>query len=182
VAIIRGNVLSLTQEQMAERGAIESLSRGDLMFGLKRKAKLWRELLTAGVSKTGNVSATVSGKLVLSWHGTPTQKDDVLKMFPIIQQRMMPGVSLESFACVAIASIHHRGMAQDNEARNAQSIAMLWRLFTTPVDHNDPGFTYGDLVAVKNFHVAFELDEQPNDQFKVRWVVNMMSGHLPGLP
>jgi hypothetical protein len=61
------------------------------MFGLKRKAKLWRESFAAGTSNTGNVSATVSGKLVLSWHGTPTQKDDALKMLPVIQQRMMPG-------------------------------------------------------------------------------------------
>ena len=62
-----------------------------VMFGLKRKAKLWRELFVAGACNTGNVSATVSGKLVLSWHGTPTQKDDALKMLPVIQQRMMPG-------------------------------------------------------------------------------------------
>jgi hypothetical protein len=70
-------------------------------------------------------------------------------------------------------------MAQDDVARNMQSIAMLWRLFTTPVEHNDPGFTYGDLVAVRNFHVAFELREQPKDQFKVTWVINTMPGrHL----
>jgi hypothetical protein len=63
--------------------------------------------------------------------------------------------------------------------RNIQSIVMLWRLFTTPVVHDDPGFTYGDLVAVKNFHVAFELHEQPNDQFRVTWVVNVMPGATP---
>lgn len=148
------------------------------MFGLKRTAKFWRESFKAGASNTGNVSATVSGKLVLSWHGTPTQKDDALKMFPVIQQQIMPGVSLESFADAVIASIHDGGMAQDSEGRNIQSIAMLWRLFTTPVDHNDPGLTYGDLVAVKNFHVAFELHEQPNDQFKVTWKVNSMPGRL----
>jgi hypothetical protein len=149
------------------------------MFGLIRKAKLWRESFTAGASNTGNVSATVNGKLVLSWHGTPTQKDDALKMFPVIQQRMMPEVSPESFADATIANIHDEGMARDNEARNIQSIAMLWRLFTTPVDHNVPGFTYGELVAVKNFHVAFELHEQPNDQFKVTWTVNTMPGATP---
>ena len=113
---------------------------------------------------------------MLSWQGTPTQKDDALKMLPVIQQRMMPGVSLESFADAAIASIHDEGMARDNDIRNIQSIAMLWRLFTTPVDHNIPSFTYGDLVAVSNFHVAFELHEQPNDQFKVTWTVNTTLG------
>ena len=88
----------------------------------------------------------------------------------------MPEVSPESFADAMIASINDDGMARDNEGRNIQSIAMLWRLFTTPVDHNVPAFTYGDLVAVKNFQIAFELHEQPNDQFKVTWVVNTMPG------
>ncbi len=146
------------------------------MFELKLKVKQWRESFFAGISNTGNVSATVSGKLVLSWHGTPSQKDGALKMFPVIQQRMMPEASLESFADAVIANIHDGGMARDDEGRNIQIIAMLWRLFTTPVDHNDPGFTYGDLVAVKNFHVAFELHEQPNDQFKVTWNVSTMLG------
>jgi hypothetical protein len=122
----------------------------------------------------------VSGKRVLSWHGTPTQKDDALKLLPVIQQRMMPEVSPESFADAAIASIHDDGMARDNDARNIQTIAMLWRLFTTPVDHNDPGFTFGDLVAVRNFHVAFEVHEQPNDQFRVTWDVNTMPGRHEG--
>jgi hypothetical protein len=149
------------------------------MFGLKRKAKFWFESFTAGVSNTGNASATVNGKLVLSWHGTPTQKDDALKMLPVIQQRMMPGVSPEIFADATIANIHDEGMALDNDARNVQSIAMLWRLFTTPVDRDAPGLTYGDLVAVKNFHIAFELHEQPNDQFKVTWTVNTMPGATP---
>jgi len=117
----------------------------DLMFGLIRKVKYWRDSFMAGTSNTGNVSATVSGKLVLSWHGTPTQKDDALKMFPVIQQRMMPGVSSESFADAVIASIHDDGMAQDDVTRNIQSIAMLWRLFTTPVDHTVSGVTFGDL-------------------------------------
>ncbi len=35
---------------------------------------------------------------------------------------------------------------------------------------------YGDLVAVRNFRVAFEVHEQPNDQFKVTWNVNTMPG------
>lgn len=146
------------------------------MFGLKRKAKLWRESLAAGVCNTGNVSATVNGKLVLSWHGTPTQKDDALKMLPVIKQQMMPEVSLESFADAMIASIHDDGMAQDSLARNVQSIGMLWRLFTTPLVRDAPGLTYGDLVALQNFHVAFEVHEQPNDQFKVTWTVNAMPG------
>jgi len=89
---------------------------------------------------------------------------------------MMPEASLESFADAVIASIHDGGMAQDSEGRNIQTIAMLWRLFTTPVHHNDPGFTYGDLVATENFHVAFQLHGQPNDQFKVTWTVNTMPG------
>jgi hypothetical protein len=91
------------------------------MFGLKHKMKLWRESFRAGASNTGNVSATVSGKLVLSWHGTPTQKDDALRLFPGIQQRMRPGVSLEDFADAAIANIHDEGMAPDDVGRNIQS-------------------------------------------------------------
>jgi hypothetical protein len=142
------------------------------VFGLKRTAKLWRETFTAGVCNTGNVSATVNGKLVLAWHGTPTQKDDALKMFPVIRDKLMPGVELGSFADAVIACIYDDGLSPDKEGANAQRIAMLWRLFTTPVDRNVPGFTYGNLVAVKNFHIAFELHEQPNDQFKVTWVVN----------
>lgn len=146
------------------------------MFGLKRKLKSWREAFEAGVTNTGNVSATVNGKLVMSWHGTATQKDDALKMFPIIQQRLMPGETIESCADALIASIHDEGMSEDDHNRNIQTIAMLWRLFTTPVDDSDPGLTYGDLVSLKNFHVAFELHEQPNDQFKVTWTVNTMPG------
>ena len=142
------------------------------MFGLKRKAKNLRESFTAGIRNTGNVSATVNGKPVLSWRGTPTQKDGILEMFPVIHKRMMPDVSLESFADAVIASIHDGGTTRHNWARDVQSSAMLWRLFTTPVDHDIPDVTYGDLVAVKNFHVAFELHDQPNDQFKVTWTVN----------
>lgn len=71
-----------------------------------------------------------------------------------------------------IANIHDGDTTRHNWARDVQSSAMLWRLFTTPVDHNIPDVTYGDLVAVKNFRVAFELHEQPNDQFKVTWTVN----------
>jgi len=41
--------------------------------GLNRKAKMWREHISAGFFDTGNVTATVNGKLVLSWAGTPTQ-------------------------------------------------------------------------------------------------------------
>ncbi|HEY6618724.1 MAG TPA: hypothetical protein VIY68_04200 [Steroidobacteraceae bacterium] len=143
---------------------------------IKRNAKLWCEAFTAGIGNTGNVTATVGGKKVLSWHGTPTQKDDILKMLPVVQQRMMPGVSPETFADAMIAGIHDEGIAQDSLGCNIQSIVMLWRLFTTPVDREIPDFTYGDLVALKNFHVAFELHEQPNDQFKVTWVVNTTLG------
>lgn len=52
------------------------------MFGLKRKAKMWRESWVAGATNTGNVTATVGNKLVLNWHGTPTQRDDALRLFP----------------------------------------------------------------------------------------------------
>jgi hypothetical protein len=44
------------------------------MFGLKGKAKMWRETFVAGATNTGNVTATVGNKLVLNWHGTPTQR------------------------------------------------------------------------------------------------------------
>jgi hypothetical protein len=134
------------------------------------------ESFRAGRNNTGNVTATVGGKLVLSWHGTPTQKDGALKMFPIIQHRLMPGVPLENFADAMIASIHDEGMAQDDEGCNIQTIAMLWRLFTAPVDHDVPGLTFGDLIAVKNFHIAFEIHERPNDQFNVTWTINTMPG------
>lgn len=84
--------------------------------------KLLRELFTAGAGNAGNVSATVSGKLVLSWHGTPTQKDDALKMLRVVQQRTMPDASPENFADAVIANIHDEGMARDKDARNVQSI------------------------------------------------------------
>ena len=50
---------------------------------------------------------------------------------------------------------------------------MLWRLFTAPVDR-DVSLTYGDLIAVKNIHVGFELHEQPDNQFKVTWTISTM--------
>jgi hypothetical protein len=53
-----------------------------LMFGLKRKAKMWRESFAAGATNTGNVTATVDNKLVLNWHGTPIQRDGVLEDVP----------------------------------------------------------------------------------------------------
>jgi hypothetical protein len=49
---------------------------------------------------------------------------------------------------------------------------MLWRVFTTRLD----GGTYGDLIAHANLHAAFELHEQPNDQFKITWKINVMKG------
>ena len=55
------------------------------MFGLKRAAKMWREAFAAGATNTGNVTATVGNKLVLNWHRTPTQRDGVLQMFPVIR-------------------------------------------------------------------------------------------------
>jgi hypothetical protein len=70
--------------------------------------------------------------------------------------------------------IHDNGMSPDDLGRNIQSIAMLWRLFTTPVGGDLPDLTYGDLIAHTNLHVAFELHEQPNEQFKVTRNVTTM--------
>jgi uncharacterized SAM-binding protein YcdF (DUF218 family) len=81
---------------------------------LKGKAKMWRESFAAGATNTGNVTATVGDKLVLNWHGTPTQRDGVLQMFPAIRDKLMPGVELGSFADATIASIHDGGMSRDN--------------------------------------------------------------------
>jgi hypothetical protein len=145
------------------------------MFGLKHKAKMLRESLVAGATNTGNVTATVGNKLVLNWHGTPTQRDDALKMFPKIRDKLMPGVELGSFADGFIASIHDDGMSPDNTGSNVQSLAMLWRVFTTRLDAG----TYGDLIAHTNMHATFELHEQPNDQFKVTWKISVMRGRTP---
>jgi hypothetical protein len=96
-----------------------------LMFGLKRKAKALRESFVAGATNTGNVTATVGSKLVLDWHGTPTQRDDALRLFPIMRDKLMPGVELGSFADAVIASIHDDGMSPDNDTSNVQVIAMF---------------------------------------------------------
>jgi hypothetical protein len=152
------------------------------MFGLKRKAKLWRESITAGFFDTCNVSATVNGKLVLSWAGTPSQKDSALKMLPVVQQKLMPEVSPEAFADATIASIRDGGMASTDHGRNSQTVALLWRLFTTPVDRDLPGVTYGDFVATKNLHVAYEVEEQPNDEFRVTWRVSTTPSRPLWLP
>jgi hypothetical protein len=154
----------------------------ECMFGLKRKAKGLREHFTAGFFDTGNVSATVNGKLVLSWAGTPSQKDTALKMLPIVQQKLMPEVSPENFADVTIASIHDGGMASTYDGRNIQTVALLWRLFTTPVDRDLLGVTYGDLLATKNLRVAYEVEEQPDDQFKVTWNVSTTPSRQLWLP
>jgi hypothetical protein len=102
------------------------------VFGLKRKAKMWRESLVAGATNTGNVTATVGNKQVLNWHGTPTQRDDALRLFPVlVRDKLMPGVELGNCADAIIASIHDDGMSSDNLGSNIQTIAMLWRVFTT---------------------------------------------------
>ena len=67
------------------------------MFGLKRAAKMWREAFAAGATNTGNVTATVGNKLVLNWHGTPTQRDGVLQMFPVIRDRLIRGIEGDRF-------------------------------------------------------------------------------------
>src|SRR6516162_9723388 len=99
------------------------------MFGLKRKAKMWRESYVAGATNTGNVTATVGGKPVLNWHGTPTQRDDGLRLFPeVVRDKLMPGVELGDFADSIIATIHDDGMSPEDHGRNIQSMAMLWRV------------------------------------------------------
>ena len=154
------------------------------MFGLKRKAKALRETFVAGATNTGNVTATVGSKLVLNWHGTPAQRDDVLRMFPGMRDKMMPGLDLGTFADGIIATIHDDGMSPDNHGSNIQSIAILWRVFTTPLDgsdrtYGDPIAIYGDLIPFTNMHAAFELSEQINDQFKVTWKISVMKGRTP---
>lgn len=145
------------------------------MFGLKDKVKAWRESFQAGAANTGNVTATVGNKLVLNWHGTPTQRDGALRMFPVIRDKMTPGVDLGNCADAAIASIHDHGMSRDKDGSNIQTIAMLWRVFTTRLDEG----TYGDLIAHANMHAAFEVHELPNDEFKVTWKISVMRGKTP---
>jgi hypothetical protein len=84
----------------------------------------------------------------------------------------MSGVELEGCADAIIASIHDGGMSPDNEKSNIQSLAVLWRVFTTRLGNG----TYGDLIAHINMHATFELHEQPNDQFKITWKIGMMTG------
>jgi hypothetical protein len=144
-----------------------------LVFGLKRKAKYLRESWVAGATNTGNVTATVGDKLVLNWHGTPSQRDDALRLFPVlVRDKLMPGVELGNCADAIIASIHDAGMSPVNLGSDIQTIAMLWRVFTTRLDG---GGTYGDLIAHANLHAAFELHEKPNDQFNVTWKINVMT-------
>ncbi len=145
--------------------------KAGFISGLKRNAKMWRESFVAGATNTGNVTATVRDKLVLNWHGTPTQRDEALKLFPVIRDRMMPGVELGSFADAMIANIHDDGMSPDNDMANFQILAMLWRVFTTAFDDD---ITYGDLIDFKNLHATFELLEQMNDQFKITWKIDVM--------
>jgi hypothetical protein len=139
-------------------------------------AKMLRESWVAGATNTGNVTATVGNKLVLNWHGTPTQRDDVLQMFPVIRDRMLPGVELGTCADGIIANIHDNGMSSDNDGSNIQTIAMLWRVFTTRLDDDS---SYGDLIAHANMHATFELREQVNDQFKITWKISVMRGRAP---
>jgi hypothetical protein len=141
----------------------------------RESLKAWRESWVAGATNTGNVTATVGNKLVLNWHGTPTQRDGVLRMFPTIRDKMMPGVELGTCADAIIANIHDDGMSPDDHQSNIQSIAMLWRVFTTRLDNG----TYGDLIAQTNMHATFELHEQINDQFKITWKVSVMRGRTP---
>jgi hypothetical protein len=140
--------------------------------GQKSKAKIWRESYVAGATDTGNITATVGDKLVLNWHGTPTQRDGVLKMFPLVRDKSMPGSELGGCADALIASIHDDGMSPDEVGSNMQRLAMLWRIFTTRLGDG----SYGDLIARTNMHAAFELHEQPNDEFKVTWKISVTRG------
>jgi hypothetical protein len=74
-------------------------------------------------------------------------------MFPVIRDKLMPGVELGSCADAVIASIHDGDTSPDNEGSNIQSLAVLWRVFTTRLDNG----TYGDLIAHTNPHATFEL-------------------------
>ncbi|MBR0847193.1 hypothetical protein JQ543_05480 [Bradyrhizobium diazoefficiens] len=149
-----------------------------IMFGLKRKVKMWGQSFVAGATNTGNVTATVGDRLVLNWHGTPTQRDDALRIFPTIRDRMMPGEELGTFADAMIAAIHDNGMSPDDTSSNIQSIAMLWRVFTTRFDGDDGdgAVTYGDMIGFANLHAVFELHELVNEQFKITWKVSVMRG------
>ena len=81
-----------------------------------------------------------------------------------------------------IAGIRDEGMASTDEGLGIQTVALLWRLFTTPVDRDHRGVTYGDLVATTNLHVAYKVHEQPNDQFKVTWDVSTRPSRPLWLP
>jgi hypothetical protein len=98
------------------------------MFGLKHKAKMlrqsWvllRQSWVAGATNTGNVTATVGNKLVLNWHGTPTQRDDCLRIFPVmVRDKFTPGMELGNCADAIIATIHDGGMSPDGVGSNIQ--------------------------------------------------------------
>jgi hypothetical protein len=141
-------------------------------MGLGRMFREIRESWTAGASNTGNVTATVDDRLVLNWHGTASQKDGVLELLPKMRDKMMPDVDIGTFADGLVASIHDDGMSSDSTSSNLQTIAMLWRVFTTKLESG----TYGDLVGRANLHCAFQLHEQPGDQFKITWKISVMRG------
>jgi hypothetical protein len=146
------------------------------MLRLKDKLKTYWETIVAGANDTGNVSATVDGKPVMLWQGTPTQKDGTLKMFPVARNRMMPELSsLGDFADAAIANVADKGLARDAQVQNVQRLAMLWRTFTTPVP-GSPGVTYGDLIGRSNLHAAFTVVNTRDDTFRVEWKVAMSPG------
>jgi len=95
------------------------------------------------------------------------------RLFPVIRDRMMPDIELGTCADGLIAAIHDDGMSPDNDISNMQTIALLWRVFTTRLDD---GTNYGDLIALANMHAEFELHEQANDQFKITWKISIMKG------
>jgi hypothetical protein len=143
-----------------------------MLLRLARKVRLWRETFSAGLTNTGNITATVSGNLVLNWHGTPTQRDDALKTFPKVRDKLMPGLALASFADACIANIRDDGMSPDDTGANIQRAAMLWRVFTTRIPGDSSAATYGDIIGITNLHAAFTVAERSNDQFNVSWEIS----------
>jgi hypothetical protein len=59
----------------------------------------------------------------LSWAGTPTQRDTA---------KLAPELSPEDFADAYIANIRDGSIASTDHG-NVQTVALLWRLFTTPI-------------------------------------------------
>jgi hypothetical protein len=144
------------------------------MFGLKRKVKMWRESLVAGATNTGNVTATVGNKLVLNWHGTPTQRDGVLQMFPVIRDKLMPGVTGE------LRRRHYRQHSRWGHVAGQRRVQHPEYRYVVEGVHNAARRRHLRRFDRRtNMHATFELHEQPNDQFKITWKISVMWGRTP---